>query len=158
MGMDVFGRNPTTKEGEYFHNTVWWWRPLADYVCRIAPEITSACRYWQSKDGDGLVAQASIALANKLQGEIDSGGVLAYEMRRNSRLELMPNEPCDFCEGTGRRKPAPQCGAGDVRTGICNKCDGEGHVRPAITEYPFSVENVQRFIVFLRGCGGFCIS
>jgi hypothetical protein len=61
MGIDVFGRNPVTKEGQYFHNTVWWWRPLADYVCQIAPEITGACKYWQSKDGDGLVAQASIA-------------------------------------------------------------------------------------------------
>jgi hypothetical protein len=158
MGMDVFGRNPITKEGEYFHNTVWWWRPLADYVCQIAPELTSGCRYWQSKDGDGLVAQASVALANKLQGEIDSGRALAYEMRRNSKLELMPNEPCDLCEGTGRCKPVPQCGAGDDRTGICNKCNGEGHVRPATTEYPFSVENVQRFIAFLRGCGGFCIN
>jgi hypothetical protein len=83
--MDVFGRNPTTKEGEYFQNTVWWWRPLADYVCQIAPEITNAYRSWQSKDGDGLVAQASIALANKPQGEIDSGRALAYEMPRNSK-------------------------------------------------------------------------
>jgi hypothetical protein len=55
-----------------------------------------ACRYWQSKGCDGLVAQASIALANKLQGEINSGRVLAYEMRRNSKLELVPNEAAIF--------------------------------------------------------------
>ena len=27
MGMDVYGRNRCSKEGEYFRNNVWWWRP-----------------------------------------------------------------------------------------------------------------------------------
>jgi hypothetical protein len=38
MGMDVRGEQPITEEGKYLCNNVWWWRPLAPYVCEIAPE------------------------------------------------------------------------------------------------------------------------
>ena len=41
MGMDVFGNNPRNKEGEYFRNNVWWWRPLADFILECYPEIAS---------------------------------------------------------------------------------------------------------------------
>ena len=40
MGMDVCGINPTSKEGECFCNNIWSWHPLAEYACRVAPEIT----------------------------------------------------------------------------------------------------------------------
>ena len=54
MGMDVYGRNPTTKQGEYFRNNVWWWHPLADYCTSVAPDITAQCNSWHHNDGDGL--------------------------------------------------------------------------------------------------------
>ena len=38
MGMDVIGLKPTSKEGEYFRNNVWWWGPLADYCMEVAPD------------------------------------------------------------------------------------------------------------------------
>jgi hypothetical protein len=159
MGMDVYGTAPRSEEGKYFRNNVWWWRPLATYCCEIAPDITSACKYWQSNDGDGLDDAASIALANVLQGEIDSGATAAYARRYTSNLEMMPNEPCRICAGTGTRPPVPQCGAGDIKNGgfKCNGCSGTGHVRPSDTNYPFDVENVAEFITFLRDCGGFRI-
>jgi len=28
MGVDVYGKNPTTKEGEYFQASWWTWRPI----------------------------------------------------------------------------------------------------------------------------------
>ena len=57
MGFDIFGVNPTTEEGKYFRNTVWWWHPLAGYILDVAPkEIISKCTYWNSNDGDGLDA------------------------------------------------------------------------------------------------------
>ncbi|QOR55575.1 MAG: hypothetical protein UMS36scaffold28_65 [Phage 59_13] len=28
MGMDVYGVKPKSKQGEYFRNNVWSWRPL----------------------------------------------------------------------------------------------------------------------------------
>ena len=78
MGMDVFGKNPKSKEGEYFRNNVWWWRPLAIYCYEVAPDIAARCKYWGSNDGDGLGKEDSIRLAELLQAEIDSGRCRQY--------------------------------------------------------------------------------
>ena len=83
MGMDVIGLKPTTKEGEYFCNTVWWWRPLADYCIRVAPDIAAQCKHWHSNDGDGLDERNAIALADLLQAEIDSGRCGSYARVRD---------------------------------------------------------------------------
>jgi hypothetical protein len=156
MGMDVYGKKPTLEEGKYFRNNVWFWRPLADYCQEVAPEICAACKYWQSNDGDGLDAAGAMALAAVLEAEIDSGRCAAYEKRFTSAQEMAPSIACWLCEGTGTRKPVPERGAGDLKTGLkCNCCDGSGHVRPSETNYPFEVSNVRAFATFLRGCGGF---
>jgi hypothetical protein len=155
-GNDVFGKAPISKAGEYFRNNAFWWRPLADYACKIAPRITATCKHWQSNDGDGLGAAAARELADALQAEIDSGRCERYARIYASAQALMPDEPCWLCEGTGTRRPAPLGGAGDCATGVkCNACDGEGHIRPNATMYPFGLENVREFVVFLRACGGF---
>lgn len=157
MGMDVFGKSARSEQGKYFRNNVWWWRPLADYCNEVAPQITGACKYWQSNDGDGLDDTGAIALANALQEEVNSNRALRRERLYKSQQEQTPNEPCRTCAGTGIRPPVPQIGAGDPKTGgfECNGCNGTGHRRPSSTDYPFSVENVIEFIAFLRDCGGF---
>lgn len=157
MGMDVYGKQPTAKGGEYFRNNVWWWRPLAEYACEVAPRETAGCTYWQSNDGEGLDAAGSAALADALQAEIDSGRCAAHALKRKSAIEMMADEPCWLCEGTGTRGAAPALGAGDPAHGgiRCNGCDGRGFVRPDAASYPFSVENVQKFVAFLRASGGF---
>lgn len=159
MGMDVYGKAATTKDGEYFRNNVWWWRPLADYCLSVAPETTKPCHHWHSNDGDGLNAAHSEALAQVLQAEIDSGRCASYAAIREAELNAMQNETCHLCEGTGTRKAAPEVGAGDPKDGgiSCNGCEASGSVRPYETMYGFSVENVQKFVVFLRACGGFSI-
>jgi len=157
MGMDVYGKSPRTKEGEYFRSSVWSWRPLAIYVCNVAPDVTAKCEHWHSNDGDGLNAADSIKLANVLQTEIDTGRTKHYEQIRKSILEQMPNEDCELCEGTGTRKAIPERGAGDPKNGgiPCNGCNSTGHRRPYETMYPFETEHVQEFVRFLNGCGGF---
>jgi hypothetical protein len=193
--MDVFGRKPTSKEGEYFRNNVWWWHPLADYCIEIAPEIAERCEGWHFNDGDGLNGQDSAALADALQEEIRSGRCGAYAEIRKAELVGLPNERCTFCEGTGVRSPTPKRAAGDAATGVimavdkddeaiqfvcsdagttareyqvdageelgggfkCRTCDGSGSIRPWACAYPFEVENVQAFVTFLRGSGGFVI-
>jgi len=160
MGMDVYGKNPTAPEGNYFRNSVWCWRPLAVYILQAAPrELISKCRYWHSNDGAGLNQTDSLKLAAFLQAEIESGRTKQYEIRYKSELELMPDEPCELCESTGTRKPPPQCGAGDPKADgvICNGCAGKGFKEPFAKYYPFYTENVQEFVTFLRGCGGFKI-
>lgn len=159
MGMDVYGRKHTSPEGEYFRNNVWWWRPLADYVLKVAPEaLTGKCKHWHTNDGAGLNAADSAKLADLLQDEVDAGRTKTYERVYTSEQERTPNEPCDLCEATGTRKPVPQRGAGDLATGIkCNACSGTGMVRPYSTQYPFREENVVEFVKFLRAGGGFRI-
>jgi hypothetical protein len=185
MGMDVCGFKPRNKQGEYFRNNVWYWRPLADYVCEVAPEITSACRHWQSNDGDGLTDADSVALADALQLRLDSGETAEWEMIFASEKAKIPKEPCRGCGGTGTRAiglfetrdPFFDKAPCDVYDGTgttlpiglfgtdnpvdgktpCRACDGAGQVYPADAYYGFKVENVASFVAFLRQCGGFGI-
>lgn len=153
MGMDVYGKAATTEEGGYFRNNVWWWHPLAHYIEDNCPDLHAKAEHWHSNDGDGLGAEDSLKLAEQLQGLIDSGHTQAFNDRERERLKALPDESCKLCEGTGSRREIPNSGAGD--TGKCNGCDSTGKVRPFETHYPFSVENVQEFTTFLKGCGGF---
>jgi hypothetical protein len=152
MGMDVYGRNPVNEAGEYFRNNCWYWSPLADYISEMAPDIARHCSYWHSNDGDGLDAADALTLADKLQAEIDSGRCHAYAAIREAELKAMPSQLCDICGGTGKRADPPNTGPGECP---CNGCDSTGSTRPWETHYPFEVENVQEFVTFLRGCGGF---
>lgn len=158
MGMDVIGKNPKAPEGEYFRANVWFWHPLAAYVCSIAPELCSKCEHWHSNDGCGLEASDSIQLADRLQAELDAGRTESYARIYQSEQEATPNEPCRICEGTGTRREVPECGAGDLKNGIkCNACDGEGYREAWSRNYQFSVEAVQKFATFLKTSGGFGI-
>lgn len=168
MGMDVYGQFPTTKAGEYFRNNCWWWRPLAEYVCSVAPAVTATCKSWHYNDGDGLGPSDSVLLADALQAEIDTRRCAKYAARYQREIAAIPSERCDLCGGSGVRSDTvgvsnrfhlqkidkvghPRFG----QTGWCNACDGTGETEPSAKYYPFSVENVQEFVTFLRGCGGF---
>jgi hypothetical protein len=159
MGMDICGRNPTGERGQYFRNNVWWWHPLADYCIKVAPNICASCRHWHTNDGDGLDAAGAVTLADALRTEIDAGRTEAYARRYASDQELMPDQPCNICAGTGMRTLGPYRGADDLNEGgiKCNKCQGAGYVRPWASHYPFSTENVAAFVTFLRESGGFSI-
>jgi len=152
MGMDVYGKNPKHQSGEYFRNNVWYWRPLANYVCDIAPDITQHCKQWQSNDGDGLNETRSIQLAEKIWEDIKSGTASVYEQAYRNKMNSMPDETCRVCKGTGFRKDLPGYG-GESKP--CNGCDQTGKVRPIDTEYPFELSNVKEFANFLENCGGF---
>jgi hypothetical protein len=86
MGMDVYGRNPTSKEGEYFRNNVWWWRPLAEYCMEVAPEIAARCEGWHYNDGDGLNGLDSGALAEACNGKSTAADVSGGRKSANQRL------------------------------------------------------------------------
>jgi hypothetical protein len=153
MGMDVYGQS-----GAYFRNNCWWWYALADYVGKVAPDIAGQC-HWDANDGDGLNKDDALKLAERLQAELDSGRTARYEIIYRSKLESLPDEPCEICAGTGTRKPVPECGAGDPKTDgtPCNPCNATGYVRPWESHYPFSADNVREFVDFLRKCDGFGI-
>lgn len=173
MGMDVYGKEPTTEAGEYFRNSVWWWRPLAKYILETAPtDITDTCEHWGSNDGDGLDADGSKQLAEFLREEIENGNCKEYaDAHKAARLSL-PRVPCEYCNSTGTRTDSvgienkmperkieedanhPRSG----QAGWCNGCDGWGTQEDFNSNYPFSVENVAEFATFLESCGGFEIN
>jgi len=153
MGMDVYGKNPDAKEGEYFRNNVWQWRPLWEYCCHVAPTLTRKVIYeGQSNDGGGLDAEDSKKLAVYLEQRIGNREAAAYVARRNETLAALPDVLCWLCGGTGRRATPPEIGPGDHP---CNRCGSTGHIRPWETEYSLDVRNIENFARFLAHCGGF---
>ena len=154
MGMDVFGKSPTSERGKYFRNNVWWWHPLWDYCERLAPDIIPSDNLGHSNDGWGLSNRAALKLADRLATALASGATEQYAQCYVAYLESLPDEPCTVCGATGKRAAPPAIGPG---TQPCNCCNGSGHTPSFEKPYPFSVENVREFEAFLRECGGFNI-
>lgn len=174
MGMDVYGLSPSSEEGTYFRNNVWWWHPLADYIIQFAPEhLVVQCQSWHSNDGDGLDEQSAEELGDWLEEAIARGHTLQYEQEYKAHLESLPLKTCDLCHGTGIRTDKvgqdmkfPERVIGKEwndpidhprygQKGYCNGCGGRGTVKDFRANYPFSVENVQEFAIFCRESGGF---
>lgn len=176
MGMDVYGNDPSEKAGEYFRNNVWWWHPLWNYCETVAPELTDLVKDAHTNDGDGLNDDDSIKLAFALEEQVNCGATARYEEQYSKKFRKLADEPCSTCKGTGFRKEFPEdtvafasmiSGFDYVGPGKepCTRCDTSGKARPyetfcakhGISAYPFSEDNVKKFIEFLRYCGGFQI-
>ena len=167
MGMDVYGKEPTSETGKYFRNNVWGWRPLWDYVSDIGASVISdeLHRAGHHNDGAGLDAAGSLHLAQLLRAELDNGRTANYAAARQAALDALPLHDCPWCNGTGVRTDVVGVRNGMLerinphtgKPGWCNGCDGKGKVNDDATSYGFSVENVEEFTVFLEHCGGFRI-
>ena len=169
MGMDVYGKNPTDKVGEYFRRNVWGWHPLWQYVEVVHPEIAELVEYAHSNDGDGLDSEKSQELANFLRRDLDTGVVTAYLEARAIWLSELPREDCSICDNTGIRsdeiglaQSMPEKELSEEvkiltgRTmGWCNGCDGVGTRPNWETNYFVDAEDIAEFAEFLEACGGF---
>lgn len=171
MGMDVHGKAPSAPVGEYFRRNVWGWRPLAAMLTEMFPALTAGCTSWYSNDSDGLDSAQSIALADAVDAAIKDGRIKSYVDSRDKALAKLRDEPCKFCNGSGRRsdqvakhmgmttkiidKPGhPRFG----QKGWCNGCEGIGHIRPSETWYHLDEADAHEFSAFIRASGGFEIS
>lgn len=169
MGMDVYGKNPTSEKGIYFRRNVWGWHPLWEYVENRHPEIAALVEYAHSNDGDGLDEEASNLLANKLREDLAAGLVTAYVAERNEALANLPMEVCQYCDSTGirsdevglefgmpTRELSPEQAIILGRThGTCNACQGLGERVPFDTNYDLEETDIQDFAEFLEASGGF---
>lgn len=173
MGMDVYGKNPTSERGGYFRNNVWYWRPLWDYVCQVGAEIIDEelAEYGHYNDGAGLEEDGATELARVLAEELESGRTAIYERKNNEYLASLPREACQWCNATGIRtdevgiqygmperelEPEVQILTGRTH-GSCNACRGVGTVESFEANYPFTTDNVREFAQFLADSGGFSI-
>ena len=179
MGYDLYGLSPETdmpkpevtnwqdKEqteayfayqentpGSYYRSNVWWWRAMWDYVCNVCDDILTDKDMEGGSYNDGHVISKtkSKRIASRLKKLDTNGEIKAYEEAYVKSLDEMELEECDICDGTGKRKEAPQVGAGKIK---CNGCQGKGKKKAWTTNYPFSRDFTMGFAEFCEKSGGF---
>ena len=85
-----------------------------------------------------------------------------HQIDHERRMNNLPDEECDLCGGTGKRKgPLNEeefylfkSGPGEIH---CDDCNGKGIQRPFITNYHFRADIVRAFAEFCEYSGGFTI-
>lgn len=172
MGMDVFGRKPTSERGEYFRSNVWYWHPLWGCCEDLYPTIAGKVKNGHDNSGDGLNARDSAALAKLLMRDLESGVIQKYIQDYQEYIDSLPLEDCTYCNSTGTRTwhaehPAvPQSVKDDPNTEIndnseyvlpCNACNGSKKVKNFATHYYMDLDLMKEFQQFLQDCGGFRI-
>jgi len=166
MGMDVYGKNPTEKSGEYFRRNVWGWHPLWDYCLDMHPDISQKVKYGHSNDGDGLGAVNSRKLAKRLKEDIISGNAQKYIEDRDIQLANLEQVVCYCCHGKKTIKveknslqinaeQSPTLNDCEYTIKECHVCNGTGLVDSWDKNYFLSLQDIQQFCDFLQNCGGF---
>jgi len=162
MGMDVYGKNPKNKKGEYFRNSVWWWHPLWHYCETVHNDIAQKVEDGHSNSGYGLDSTDAYKLGIKLRQDCVSGLASEYERRYMAELSQLPKEKCHLCHGTGiivkENELYVSADAESVSgSKVCHVCSGEGFTDSFNKNYPFSAENLRDFAEFCIHSGGFSI-
>lgn len=94
MGMDVYGRDPSSKEGEYFRANVWSWRPI-HMLCETV--MKKRLDNWGYNDGHGLNNQKECTeLADKLEAYLRKFPQEKFTIESSMRVD-----------STGRLLPGP---------------------------------------------------
>lgn len=146
MGMDVYGKNPKNESGKYFRANCWSWRPIhtliqsANNIC-VPPLINEkTLDSMNYNDGAGLKDQESCdLLADKLENLITDIDAMKrifskIEYDKDSESHVFYLDLGTYVDRKGRF------------------ADSGDDLVPA---YWTNTEHVQKFITFLRNCGGF---
>ena len=151
MGMDVYGLDPKrntakpTAITDFLDENGWEdWKKL-ERNDTVDEEDADA---GHSNSGHQISEKKAEVIAAKLKVLIKNGEVDYFATERQKALDDIPDEECEFCNGTGVRKDMK------IDNG-CNGCQGKGSRRPFNTQYPFDVDNVKEFAKFCEQSGGF---
>jgi len=144
MGFDLIGK----KDDKYFRNNVWYWHPLWDYVCDVCNIDGETRTHGHFNDGIKISAEQALSIAQRLEEELASGRAQAACNFFDETMQSLPDEACEYCNGTGTRNDM-------YVKGTCNACKGKGTVRPFETWYHLTVENIESFTEFCKESGGF---
>lgn len=66
MGMDVWGRDPSSEVGEYFRNNIWHWFPLLEIAASTGVLSGEMVQGMSFNDGNGPDAETAKRLGTKL--------------------------------------------------------------------------------------------
>jgi hypothetical protein len=172
MGMDVYGQDPKTEEGEYFRANVWGWRPLWDYCMQVHPHLVGdSPEHGHFNDGYGLDAVSASRLGFALEQDVVDGRAHAYVDARNRELASLDRPDCKYCDATGIRSDEvglsmgmPDLELDELITAVtgrthgwCNVCHGEGKTDHPAADYNLDVQRISDFATFLVNSGGFGI-
>jgi len=166
MGFDLYStKKHHTEKGGYFRNTVWYWRPLADYVLEHTGVIDEKDkRLWHSNDNLHVSKETAQQIANQLKALIEQGHTKKHikkiEQIRKSAIEhntkvakLFELLKLKVEKETGKEAPIPReypKEDHDLWEFICNLQDYR-------YSYSFDMENVKDFIEFCEHSEGFTI-
>ncbi len=166
MGFDLYSLgNHKTEKGEYFRNSVWGWRRLADFVCEQTGVIAEDNKkYWQSNDGHEVSEQEAMQIAQQLKALIKDGTVskAIQEVEEEEQKAKENNKFVDRCHDMIREKVERETGKTNLAPADYPKEDHDTwkwiqSKHDWGSSYPFTMENVQDFIEFCEQSNGFRI-
>lgn len=132
MGMDVYGRNPTSPAGKYFWANVWMWHPIHALLVELCSDLLDQelLRRLAYNDGAGPKEQQTCtAMANRFERWLEHH---AEGHRLESDLRITPE---------GRFVSDNDLAANpDLET---------------VSPYAVEDEHLKEWVEFLRHCGGF---
>ena len=149
--------------GVYFRNNVWWWRPLANLIIEKNDWLTEEQQQrLHDNSGFEFSEYEALEIAKVLRSTLRSGE--AKEVQKKNKQERRTasewNKGLEKQEATLRKKAEKISGNKNIApcdypADLKKKWDELTAQRDCKESYPFEIENVKRFIRFLRECGGF---
>lgn len=150
MGMDVSGRHPTDKAGEYFRANVWSWRPLHTLIYMANSKMKhkiddETMETMCHNDGAGPEdAETCVELADVLEQLL---AVVNHKHLKAAGLRVdLENKRIGF--------PVERDCAVDAKGCFVGK-DTKLPLDDLHSPYSIAFEHVREFCTFLRSCGGF---
>ena len=98
MGMDVYGINPKTDNGDYFRANVWFWRPLWQCVSYFCDDILSEEDIERGTYNDGYEYDETTALeiSDKLENALKNGDLHKFVEGREKFISEMEDKDKAF--------------------------------------------------------------
>jgi hypothetical protein len=98
MGMDVYGINPKTNNGDYFRANVWYWRPLWQCVAYFCDDILSEEDIERGTYNDGYEYDETTALeiSDKLENALKNGELHKFVEGREKFISEMEDKDKAF--------------------------------------------------------------
>lgn len=131
MGMDVYGRKPKSKAGEYFRANVWAWRPIHALICALCSDLLSEKMLAAISFNDGAGPRSQkvcTAMANRFERWLEH-----------------------HASGHGLQIP----GIRVAEDGHLVTPKSPNYSPDLPSPYQISDDDLKEWVEFLRNCGGF---
>ena len=98
MGFDLYSLgNHKNKNGEYFRNNVWWWRPSLTSFAKKQTALKKLTKSWRDNDGHEVNEALAKQIANQLKALIKNGEV-SKAIKENEEMQEQANHNNKFVE------------------------------------------------------------